>query len=101
MKRLCTSLLALTLLLGATSAIHPAKNTWDQRSTRDQLYYWYDMNDNFVDRASVATEEIELETKYGVLVDQNPTGGTLLEEGYVAAGKPHTDLPGGMLYGHF
>jgi hypothetical protein len=104
MKRLSIRLLTLGFLLALTGTGFTAKPGAAARpahNTRDIYYYWYDDNDNYVDYNSVYNEEYNLEIEYQVLVDQNPTGGTLLEEGYVDAGKPHMDLPGGMLYGHF
>jgi len=89
------ALLAITILLALSgNASSPQKH-------HQVSYYWYDTNDNYVDFNTVAEEEYNLEVEYGVLVDENPMGGTLLEKGYQNPGKPHMAFPGSFLYGHF
>jgi hypothetical protein len=68
---------------------------------RDVNYYFYDNDDNYTNFATAITEEGRLEGIYGVYVDENSIGGTLLEEGYVMPGEPHTGFPDIFLYGHF
>ncbi|HVU95475.1 MAG TPA: hypothetical protein VHE34_09630 [Puia sp.] len=112
MKRLSTALGALVFLLALTAMSFTAKHTPSSRSTitsskpaakkaRDVAYYFYDLNDNYVDHATAADEEYRLENIYFVLVDQNPSGGDNLEYGYVMPGKPHTGFVDCFLYGHF
>jgi hypothetical protein len=97
MKRLSIGLLALTVMLALSGNASAPKTT----ASRDVYLYWYDTGDNYVDEATVSQEEYNLEVKYGVLVDTNPMGGTLLERGYQDYGKPHFDFPLATLYGHF
>lgn len=103
MKRLSISL-SLTFLLalaGMGFMVKPTQVKHAQNKTRDIEYYWYDTSDNYVDVAIAADEEWRLENVYGVVVDQNSIGGTLLEKGYVNPGKPHMSFVGCFLYGHF
>ena len=112
MKHLSTTLGAMAFLfaLAAMSFTvkHPPASGSAAKSSspaikkaRDVYYYFYDLNDNYVDHATAAQEEYRLENIYYVLVDQNSMGGDLLEEGYVMPGKPHTGFVDCFLYGHF
>jgi hypothetical protein len=104
MKRLSISLISLAFLLalaGMGFTAKPTGATPKPDKARDILYYWYNTSDTYVDYATVANEEYSLELQYGVLVDENSIGGTLLEKGYVNPGKPHMSFAGSILYGHF
>jgi len=112
MKRLSFALGALIFVMALTAMSFTAKHTPSSRSmitspkpaakkARDVAYYFYDLNDNYVDHATAADEEYRLENIYFVLVDQNSGGGDLLENGYVMPGKPHTGFVDCFLYGHF
>jgi hypothetical protein len=112
MKRLSTALGAMAFLLALAAMSFTVKHTPASKSTatptkhaaqkaRDTYYYFYDVNDNYVDHNTTINEEYRLENIYGVLVDENSGGGDLLEEGYVMPGKPHTGFVDVFLYGHF
>src|SRR5580658_479576 len=47
-------------------------------------YYWYDVINGMTynDYETIAYEEFEMEAMWGCIVDQNPLGGTLIEEGF-------------------
>ena len=66
---------------GTSASIARAVATAATRQVWDVWYYWYDTSDNYQNFATVADEEYRLEGIYGVYVDQNSVGGTLLEKG--------------------
>jgi len=64
-------------------------------------YYWYLASGDVYDGWRTVTDEItSLETRYGVSVDTDPRGGTLLARGYTLFGTPHLVWPSAYLYGH-
>jgi len=102
MKRVSLGLLALAVMLtlsGTASA--PQQNSATQHQNKDVWLYWYDASDNFYEMNTIAGAEYDLEVEYGVLVDENSAGGTLLAKGYQDLGKPHMAFPLSFLYGHF
>lgn len=103
------------LLLGLTACIAmsgfrpriittntPVKQTKAKMAT---WYYWYsapdDAYNDYNDYWDVADEEGEMETDYGVWVDENSAGGTFVENGYWNNEYPHGDIPSTTLYAHF
>jgi hypothetical protein len=112
MKHVSTALGAGAFVLALVAMSFTAKHTPASNSTttppnhatqkaRDVSYYFYDNNDNYVEHATAAQKEYNLEVIYQVLVDENSIGGDQLELGYVMPGKPHTGFPDIFLYGHF
>jgi len=91
----------LTVLACMGFMAKPVAKPLQPQNARDILYYWFDTSDNYVDYATAADEEYNLEVEYGVLVDENPIGGDQLELGYLSPGKPHMELAEAILYGHF
>jgi hypothetical protein len=65
-----------------------------------QSYYWYSAFDgSYNDYETVAYEIWEMEIYYDVVVNTEPEGGTLIEEGFWST---DTDYPPMVdLYGHF
>jgi hypothetical protein len=64
-------------------------------------YYWYDIinGGTYNDYEPLAYEIWEMEEMWGCQVDQNPDGGTLIEEGFLT---PNPKMPVMIwLYGHF
>jgi len=90
-------LLALTGM-GFTKKPAPAPAA---QPARFASYYWYDPSNNYIDFNDIDTETYDLEDEYGVYVDQNSIGGTLLEKGYVMPGGPIYGFATILLYGHF
>ena len=84
------------------SYFHALRATAPLHSNWDMSYYWYTYpQDAYVDYKTVADEEWELWLALGgVEVDTNSIGGTLLEEGYLMYGWPHSYIYQ-FLYGHF
>jgi hypothetical protein len=90
----CTALLMLAGAFTRTSdaAAHP----------RFVNYYWYtDPGDEYNDYNSVGVEEEEMWIYYGAPVNTDPTGGTLIEEGYTNNVYPHEFPPSQFLYVHY
>jgi hypothetical protein len=79
----------------------PSSSKPATQKARDIYYYFYDVNDNYVDYNTATDETYRLENLYYVYVDQNSEGADLLENGYVMPGKPHTGWVDVFLYGHF
>jgi hypothetical protein len=71
--------------------------------SRDNTYYYYYLadDDSYDAYNTVAGEIAHLESLYGVYVDTNPFGGTLLARGYINNWYPHTIWPSSYLYGHY
>jgi len=70
-------------------------------SSGDTHYYYYLNGGTTYDGwYSIAEEEARLTTLYGMYVDTNPFGGTLLATGYPIKGIPHTIYATSFLYGH-
>lgn len=104
MKRLSLGLLALAVMLTLSgNAFAPPKNNAapQQKQNKEVWLYWYDASDNFYEMNTISGAEYDLEVEYGVLVDENSAGGTLLAKGYQDLGKPHMAFPLSFLYGHF
>lgn len=98
MKRLSISLpaIALALVLVGSSA----RST--KAASRDQLYYWYTPDDQYNDENTITDEEDEWYIYLGgVPVDEDPSGGTLLVQGYINNSDPHEYLPAVYLYAHY
>jgi hypothetical protein len=65
-------------------------------------YYWYSTFDGSYNDYETTNYEIwEMEVDYDVLVNQDPAGGTLIEEGFLTEADPNPDGPMVFLYGHF
>jgi len=65
-------------------------------------YYYYLADDDSYDSYSTVSEEIiRMQTLYGVLVNTNPFGGTLVALGYLNNAYPHNIWPSSYLYAHF
>jgi hypothetical protein len=65
-----------------------------------QSYYWYSAFDgSYNDYETLSWEEWEMEVDYDCLVNTDPAGGTLVEEGYWFE---NPDYPASyLLYAHF
>ena len=72
-------------------------------ASRDAMFYWFtEPSDTYNDYQSLAEEEYEMWIYYdGVMINTNPLGGTLIEEGYQSDAYPHTDFAYYYLYAHF
>jgi hypothetical protein len=65
-------------------------------------YYWYTYpGDSYNDYNSVGDEEEEMWIYYGAPVNTDPTGGTLVDEGYINNTSPHEFPPSVLLYVHY
>lgn len=70
------------------------------KGTFANSYYWYSAFDgSYNDYETIAYEIWEMEIWYGVTVDQNPAGGTLVEKGYWYENPEYPPME--LLYGHF
>lgn len=112
MKRLSTITLGCVLtLLFTTLAFtgkprqlaQQAKKAEANFAARQALYYWYFEPGNvYNDENSLAGEELEMWIYYdGVLINTNPLGGTLIEEGFYNNTNPHNEPAYYYLYAHF
>jgi len=65
-------------------------------------YYWYSYpDDTYNDYQSLSDEINEMWAYYGLPVDTNPGGGTLIERGYQNNSYPHIAFPVLYLYVHY
>jgi len=118
MKRLsiCLSAIALTLVLAFSGAAFtslpslikksPAPDKTHSpalKSAKQYIYYWYTYpDDTYNDWQTLANEEWEWEdVYYGVLIDDDPMGGTLIAQGYMTNAYPHNMFPAAYIYAHF
>jgi hypothetical protein len=110
--------LALALFCGAAPApapaqkgpkVQPATTTGQTAqpaattaTTKQIYYYWYVVPlDLFNDYNSLSAEEWEWEVYYGgYICNTDPSGGTLLAEGYIDNTYPHDEPPSVYLYIH-
>lgn len=67
------------------------------------MYYWFTYpDDQYNDWETLANEEWEWGYIYwGVEIDTNPMGGTLIAEGYMSNNIPHMGYAEAYLYAHF
>lgn len=94
---LCTSFHPQT-----ASSKHPTASAANTPTARVGNLFWYiDGGTVYHDWVSADIEAYELEEEYGVWVDTNPVGGTLLSSGYPIYGYPHLIFASTNLYGHF
>ena len=97
--------MAAALILLCTSftsdkAVAPAASPSD--AAADIYLYWYSYPaDTYLTYCGVDEEINTLELEYDVLVDADPSGGTLLVRGYDSDIYPHEVWPTVYLYGHF
>ena len=72
------------------------------RPVQGTLFYWYSWPyDTFNDRKTIPDEEWEMWLYYAALVDTDPSGGELIERGYLNGALPHNMLPSVFLYVHW
>jgi len=72
------------------------------RPLQGTLFYWYSWPyDTYNDRKTIPDEEWEMWFYYAALVDTDPSGGELIERGYLNNAYPHNMLPSQFLYVHF
>jgi hypothetical protein len=105
MQRLSLRLLAAFVVLALSGAGFTKKASAtanSNSSNRQKSYYWFFAQaDWFFDYNTVANEEWEMEADFGGLVDENPTGGLLLDLGYQDdSDDPHDFPPLIFLYQH-
>ena len=113
MERLFIRLALLTLVLVAsgagstkTGAETPAPSAAvslpkAMPAARQELYYWYLAPiDLFNDENTISAEAWEWWVNLDCLVDQDPTGGVLLLQGYTNNVYPHNFPPSVFLYYH-
>src|SRR5580693_4884003 len=87
----------------ATTPAPKAVTNTTVKANYQVMYYWYLEPDDLYDQyADVADEEYELWVLYGgYVVNQIPTGGTLVAEGFLNNYYPHNEFPSAWLYVHF
>jgi hypothetical protein len=102
MKRLSISLPIIILLLTLTGAGFTRKQAASVPAAAQTLYYWYTYpDDSYNDRKTIDDETYEMWLYYGVFVNTNPAGGTLIDRGYTNNAYPHTVFPSVYLYAHY
>jgi hypothetical protein len=80
----------------------PAQASASAAKKKLPSYYWYSTFDGSYNDYETTNYEIwEMEVDYDVLVNQDPAGGTLIEEGFLTEADPNPDGPMVFLYGHF
>jgi hypothetical protein len=103
MQRLFIRLALLTLVLVASGAgsTKTAATAATAPAARQELYYWYlSPIDLFNDENTISAEIFEWWVNLDCEVDQNPSGGILLENGYTNNVYPHNFPPSVFLYYH-
>ena len=105
---LCCALIAVLATLaftGKPKAVfsRPDATAKAPAPARQAMYYWYsEPSDTYNDYQTLSNEEVEMWVYYdGTLINTNPSGGTLIEEGYLNNAYPHTEFPYYYLYAHF
>jgi hypothetical protein len=94
-------LLFLTLPLIFSGAVF-SKTADAAPPVRQVSYYWYSYPyDEYNDYETVANETYEMWVWYGVPVNSDPAGGTLIERGYTNNVYPHEFPPVEFLYEHY
>jgi hypothetical protein len=105
MKRLFIRLAPLTLVLvlaaSGAGSTKTATTSAPAPAARQELYYWYLWPENlFNDENTISAEIFELWVDFDCLIDQDPSGGVLLEEGYTNSVYPQNLPPAAFLYIH-
>jgi hypothetical protein len=102
MQRLSVRLLLLTAVLVFSGAAFSKTSDAAPVATRQVYYYWYSWpDDTYNDEETAAYETNEMWIYYDAWVDQDPSGGTLIERGYVNNAYPHNEFASVFLYAHF
>ena len=92
----------LFLLLLCCSAAPAPKASMTHATHYTTFYYWYFYpDDTYNDEQTISDEEAELWIYFGVMVDTNSSGGTLVAQGYQQNTYPHTSFPQVNLYAHY
>jgi len=89
------------LFLVSTSFKDGKSRTSVQNKVAAAEFYWYDADDDYLLFTSINVEIGNLELEWGVNVDMDPAGGTLIASGYNDRVYPHDQWPAYNLYGHF
>ena len=95
------------LLLALCTSFSPIKDALPRQqqttvAARSEYYYWYSFPANDYEGYMPTSVEItDLEEEYQVDIDTNPSGGTLIANGYVLYGLPHTIWPSVNLFAHY
>jgi hypothetical protein len=90
--------------LNGPAPTHPYRSFMLTRPAHyDYIYYWYSAPDDaYIDHQTLADEEFEWWLMlWGVEVDSNPMGGSLLARGYMQSNYPHIAFPMIYLYAHY
>ena len=99
---LCTSFHPLQGTSSSHEISKPAVSSLLGATARQGDLFWYiDNGTEYTGYISVEDETDDLMEEYGVLVDTDPDGGTLLASGYPIYGYPHLIFASSFLYGHF
>jgi hypothetical protein len=103
MKRLSIAIFGIFLVLAFSSAgLRKPTSTPAPVKAKGAYYYWYTVpDDSYNDLTTISNEEDELFWEYEVLVNENPSGGTLLMRGYINSSYPHNMPASVYLYGHY
>jgi hypothetical protein len=100
MKRLSIRLILLSFVLILAGSGFTKKATAAKHA--DRLYYWYEQpGDWYYEQNTIEGDENTQWDMYGVLIDQNAGGGTLVATGYNLNTYPHVGPPSIRLYAHF
>lgn len=101
MKRLSIRIISLTAVMALSCAAF--SKTSDAAPARHWVeYYFYSYpDDTYNDYNDTDDEETEMWIWWDAPVDQNPSGGTLVERGYANNNYPHNQFPSVYLYAHF
>ena len=88
------------MLAGAWSPAHSVKAAPKAKAFYTPYYFYYQPYDELVGYESTQDMEAFLLEWDGVLVDTNPSNGTLIATGYMDMVQPHDLLPSVYLYCH-
>jgi len=93
-------LLAMFMIAGAWSPAHSVKAAPKAKAFYTPYYFFYQPYDECIGYQSTQETEAWFLEYDGVLVDTNPSNGTLIATGYMDGVYPHDLLPTVYLYQH-
>lgn len=91
-------LLLCTSFRSGTEGLAPKKSLVSSDNTH--YYYYLNGGTTYDGWYTIAEETDRMSDMYGVYVDTDPFGGTLLASGYSLKGIPHLVYATSFLYGH-
>lgn len=86
------------MLLGSATTIAKKPSA---PAVKQTMYYWFwSDSDEFFEYATVSQACTDIMNLIGAGVSTNPSGGTLVSDGYTNSVQPHNTQPAVLLYQH-